>query len=121
MPTPPSPTPQQLRDIEAAEVTLDRLYPDWRNPKDARRKAGGFGHLSFEQQAEVKYALKVRDLRLRGLSHGVQIVYSTSGRPFAHPVPANTLVVDPYALRDALSDPEVYAFLRDRGIVRGEQ
>lgn len=119
MPTPPPiPTEAQRRDIARAEEALDRLYPAWRSPPEERRHAGGFAHLTPEQQAEVKHALKLRAVRLACRDDGVQIVWSGS-RPFAHAVPAATPTVNPYALRDAMNDPEVAALLRARGIVQG--
>lgn len=121
MPTPPSPTPTpaQQRDIDAAEATLDRLYPDWRQPPEQRRRRGGFAHLTPDQIAQVKQALKIRDLRLRGRDEGVTITWSAKGHPFAHPAPISTPTVDHYALREAMHDPEIAALLRSRGIVRG--
>lgn len=118
-PRPPTPTEAQQRDIAAAEATLDRLYPDWRAPPEQRRRRGGFGHLTTEQQGEVKIALKIRDLRLRGRNEGVTLTWSAAGKPFAHPAPQNAVTVDPYALREAMQDPQIAAILRERGIVRG--
>lgn len=119
MPTPPPiPTEAQRRDIARAEEALDRLYPGWRAPAEQRHREGGFSHLTPEQQAEVKHALKLRQTRLAGRDDGVQIVWA-GRRPFAHTVPASTPTINAYALRDALNDPEVAALLRARGIVQG--
>jgi hypothetical protein len=124
MPTPPSLTEKQLADIAEDEATLDRLYPDWRLSQTGRARKGGFGALPPAIVADVKRALKRRQLRKAGRNNDVQIVWAPGkgpgapSWPYAHAMQDGAVMRDLSRLSSAIdTDPELRELLTARGLL----